>query len=83
MAASVEYAKQDGENAYWVKPERPGEITRDGLLRVTFQEHMQHVHGEREMVSVREYEVPGVLAILKACPDMDVRQALSDLRCLD
>lgn len=83
MATSVEYAKQDGENAYWVKPERPGEITRDGLLRVTFQEHMQHVHGEREMASVREYEVPGVLAILKACPDMDVRQALSDLRYLD
>lgn len=68
------------ERSYWVKPERPNELSREGLLSRTFQEYMQFTHNQRVMVSIRERELDGVLGLLKEYESMTTLQALERLR---
>ena len=81
--AKAEELDRTGRTVILVKPTRPREMTAQAIVDIAFHEWKQHSHGQLELVRMEEREVPGVLAILKACPDMNVRQALSDLRYLD
>ena len=81
--AKAEELDRTGRTVILVKPTRPREMTAQAIVDIAFHEWKQHSHGQLELARMEEREVPGVLAILKACPDMDVRQALSDLRYLD
>lgn len=70
----------NGERRIIVKAERPKEITERALVNIEYHEWKRYKHGELEVVIVEEWEIPGVLAILRGNADMNVRQALEDLR---
>ena len=72
--------REAGENAYWVNPGRPDELSREGLLRTTYQEYQMHRHGSLDRVSVKEREIVGVLDLLKHNDSMTAREALEALR---
>lgn len=63
-----------------VKVERPKEITKEALVGMDYRDWQRKRHGQLDTASIREDEVPGVLAILEDNPDMDVREALRELR---
>lgn len=73
-------AREAGENAYWVNPGRPGELSREGLLRTTYQEYQMHRHGGLDRVSIKEREIGGVLDLLKRNDSMTTGEALEALR---
>lgn len=72
--------REAGENAYWVNPGRSDELSREGLLRTTYQEYQMHRHGSLDRVSVKEREIVGVLDLLKRNDSMTTREALEALR---
>lgn len=72
--------REAGENAYWVNPGRPDELSREGLLRTTYQEYQMHRHGDLDRVSVKEREIVGVLDLLKRNDSMTTHEALETLR---
>lgn len=80
IAEERERLEATGEASILVKAERPAEITEEALTSVAYHEWKRYRHGQLAMVRVERREVPGVLAILKANPGMDVAKAVSDLR---
>lgn len=80
MAEARKRMSESGETRILVKAGRPDVIASDAITNVSFSDWKRYKHGEVEMVSVEEREVPGIVAILRANRDMDVRQALADLR---
>ena len=72
--------REAGENAFWTSSERPSELSREALLKTTYQDYQRHRHGLGEWVSIKEREIGDVLDLLKRNESMTTGEALGVLR---